>query len=175
MYAKQARIKALRSVKSSESACVSGTASAGERKRRREQRANRFIFSLGNIHQNSRMNMEFSCCRHEALSHTFPSLSLSLPVVLCLALVKFATQIKRNFFIAFCLGKSGKVKNYASEVYWLAAPEQPSKPSSEMGERVSGHVRPIKNASMASFAHSRSNRLCFLLSLLVVFLVSGLR
>lgn len=99
--------KALRSVKSSESACVSGTAREVKREGR-GRRANRFIFSLGNIHQNSRMNMEFSCCRHEArlaLSQTVPSPTLSLSPSRSLSFVllflpKFGTQIKRNFFIA---------------------------------------------------------------------------
>lgn len=82
------------------------TESSAERKKQRKcvrewdskrgergRRANRFIFSLGNIHQNSRMNMEFSCCRHEArlaLSQTVPSPTLSLSLFLSRFLLSFS-------------------------------------------------------------------------------------
>lgn len=179
MYAKQARIKALRSVKSSESACVSGTASAGARKRRRdEERAAGKSLHIFISQHPSKFTHEygvFMLSTRGIVTYISLSLSLSLSFSVSLSsnLPRKSSEISSLLFAweSREKWKTMLVKFIGSQ--HLSNPA--SKPSSEMGERVSGHVRPIKNASMASLAHSRSNRLCFLLSLLVVFLVSGLR
>jgi len=122
-----------------------------------------FIFSLEDIHQNSRMNMDFSCSRHEAtFTLSFPRQKKKDEVEIKLTpnFSGIFTKNQVNFFIGFA-SACCKVKKLCSQSLlarstWKSLEGKGrnnyNSNSNLKRQRVSGHVRLIKNASMASFA-----------------------